>query len=166
MYLLTLFPNSVRGPNAVGEEHDLPMAKNLDRVSDYLHDSFNECHRLCSVQPSTLQDYAGKTALSHPIPSYRYAQDIVLRFVYHQMEIYLIRHSKQQSVGVLLWPGTFRGHADEDPLIEALKRQVQASQDGRKMRRTGQRLGNFHWDKRVGWRGRERGNYRCRRLGW
>ena len=39
------------------------------------------------------------------------------------------------------------------------KRRVQASEGGRKIGRSGQRLGNFCWDKRVGWRGRGRGSY-------
>jgi hypothetical protein len=51
--------------------------------------------------------------------------------------------------------------ADEDPLIEALERQVQASKDGRKMGRSALRLGNFCWDKRVVWRGRGRDSYKC-----
>jgi len=42
--------------------------------------------------------YAGTTELSHPLPSYRCTQDIVLGFVYDQTEIYLIRHSKQHNL--------------------------------------------------------------------
>ena len=58
------------------------MAKNLVQVSEYFHDPFNDCHRLCSLQPSTRHGIPN----AHPFPSCCCTEDIVLRFIYNQTE--------------------------------------------------------------------------------
>jgi hypothetical protein len=151
VYLLTIFPNSVRGPDAVGEEQDLRMAETSSKSPTiFATPSMSATAFVPSNHPLCRED---QTLSSLPFIPLHPRHCAPLR---SQPNGNLIRHSTRHNPTECYYGRRhFVDTADEDPLIEALKRQVQASEGGRKMRSV-QRLGNSCWDKRVGWGGRER----------
>ena len=147
VYLLTIFPNSVHGPNAVGEERWRKTSTESPTISTTPSTSATACvpsnHLLCRED---------RTLSSLPLIPLHPRHCAPLRLRPNRK---LTRHSTYYPSECYYGQRHFVDTADEDPLIEALKRQVQASEDGRKMGRSAPRLGNSRWDKIVGWRGRE-----------